>query len=72
MSLVIFSGTGTNACYIEKLENAGLWDGDMDDPKQVIINTEWGALGDDGGMDFLMTDYDRKVDKKSINPGKQM
>lgn len=28
-------GTGTNACYIEKLENVGLWDGDYNEPKQV-------------------------------------
>ncbi|XP_067657628.1 hexokinase-4-like isoform X2 [Haliotis asinina] len=65
-------GTGTNACYIEKLENCGLWDADYDDPKEVIINTEWGAFGDDGALDFLMTDYDRLVDKHSINTGKQI
>ena len=28
-------GTGTNACYIEKLENVELWDGDNNEPKQV-------------------------------------
>lgn len=65
-------GTGTNACYIERLENVELWDGDWEEPKQVIINTEWGALGDDGCMDFMKTEYDRKVDKHSINPGKQV
>lgn len=64
-------GTGTNACYIERLENVELWDGDWDEPQQVIINTEWGALGDDGSMDFMKTEYDRKVDKHSINPGRQ-
>jgi hexokinase len=32
-------GTGTNACYVEKLENVGLWNEDFNDPKQVIINT---------------------------------
>jgi hexokinase len=37
-----------------------------------MINTEWGALGDDGGLDFIMTDYDRQVDKHSINAGRQM
>ena len=65
-------GTGTNACYIEKLENVELWDGDYDEPQQVMINTEWGALGDDGGLDFIMTDYDRQVDKHSINAGRQI
>ena len=33
--LVLFIGTGTNACYIEKLENVELWDGDNKEPKQV-------------------------------------
>ncbi|XP_052772317.1 hexokinase type 2-like isoform X2 [Mya arenaria] len=65
-------GTGTNACYIERLENVGLWDGDWDEPQQVIINTEWGAFGDDGALNFIMTEYDQKVDKRSINPGKQV
>ncbi|KAK6185108.1 hypothetical protein SNE40_007416 [Patella caerulea] len=65
-------GTGTNACYIEKLENVGLWDSDYNDPKEVIINTEWGAMGDDGGLDFLITEYDKHVDKHSINGGKQI
>nr|CCN27375.1 hexokinase [Crassostrea angulata] len=65
-------GTGTNACYIEKLENVELWDGDYNEPKQVMINTEWGALGDDGCLDFVKTEYDRQVDKHSINPGRQI
>lgn len=29
-------GTGTNACYIEKLESVELWDGDYNEPKQVF------------------------------------
>merc|ERR1719192_1344364 len=33
-------GTGTNACYVEKLENVHTWDGDLDDPDEVLINTE--------------------------------
>ena len=35
-------GTGSNACYVEKLENVKTWTGDRNDPKQVIINMEWG------------------------------
>ncbi|ESO89803.1 hypothetical protein LOTGIDRAFT_164838 [Lottia gigantea] len=65
-------GTGTNACYIERLENVELWDADYEEPKQVIINTEWGALGDNGDLDFLITEYDKHVDKHSINAGKQI
>ncbi|RWS24610.1 Hexokinase-2-like protein [Leptotrombidium deliense] len=65
-------GTGTNACYMEKLENVGLWNEDFEDPKQVIVNTEWGAFGDNGVLDFVRTEWDDEVDKKSLNPGKQL
>ncbi|KAJ8985701.1 hypothetical protein NQ317_014350 [Molorchus minor] len=45
-------GTGSNACYVEKQENAELWDDvDMGSGK-VLINLEWGAFGDDGGARF--------------------
>lgn len=29
------TGTGTNACYMEKLERVELWDGDSEEPLQV-------------------------------------
>ncbi|CAL1537485.1 unnamed protein product [Lymnaea stagnalis] len=66
-------GTGTNACYIENLSEVKTWDGDFREPKQVVlINTEWGAFGNDGCLDFILTDFDRSIDKHSINPGKQI
>lgn len=64
-------GTGSNACYVERVENAELFDGDTSKP-YVLINTEWGAFGDNGALDFVRTEYDRDVDKYSINPGKQL
>jgi len=37
---------GTNACYFENLDNVPKWTGAHDSIiKQVVINTEWGALG---------------------------
>jgi len=33
---------------------------------QVIIDIEWGAFGDNGILDFIKTDYDRKVDDNSL------
>jgi hexokinase len=33
---------------------------------------EWGAFGDNGCLDFLLTEYDKEVDKTSLNPSKQM
>ncbi|XP_055865041.1 hexokinase-1-like isoform X2 [Biomphalaria glabrata] len=66
-------GTGCNACYMEYLDNVGTWKNDEDHhPKQVIINTEWGAFGDNGCLDFMRTEYDTELDTFSINPGKQI
>lgn len=56
---------------MEKLDRVETWDGDSASPRQVVINTEWGAFGDDGCLDFLRTDADREIDETSINPGKQ-
>lgn len=57
---------------MEKLERVGTWDGDRGEPHQVIINTEWGAFGDNGAIDFVRTNIDREVDEESLNPGKQL
>ena len=34
----LFSGTGTNCCYLEDLEKVELWKGDLDEPKKVALN----------------------------------
>ena len=39
---------------------------------KVLINTEWGAFGNSGALDFILTDFDRDVDKNSVNPTKQI
>ena len=36
------------------------------------MNTEWGAFGDVGELDFIRTKWDYNVDKFSVNPGKQI
>lgn len=69
--LLITIGTGSNACYVEKTENCELFDGAPGKP-ELLINTEWGAFGDDGALDFVRTEFDREVDNNSINKGKQM
>lgn len=71
MAGLIF-GTGSNACYIEKLKNVHTWDGDCDSPDEVLINTEWGAFGNGGALEFILTDFDTDVDKNSVNPKKQI
>lgn len=49
-----------------------LWDGDFEDPKEVMINMEWGAFGENGALDFIRTEFDRSADSRSIKPGAQM
>uniref|UniRef100_A0A8C4LYR2 hexokinase n=1 Tax=Equus asinus asinus TaxID=83772 RepID=A0A8C4LYR2_EQUAS len=61
-------GTGTNACYMEELQNVA---GVAGDSGHMCINMEWGAFGDDGSLDVLSTCFDASVDQASINPGKQ-
>lgn len=62
------SGTGTNACYMEEVENMDLVDGDQG---RMCVNMEWGAFGDAGELDDVSTQFDRFVDECSGNPGKQ-
>ncbi|XP_046685104.1 hexokinase type 2 isoform X4 [Homalodisca vitripennis] len=67
----VIVGTGCNACYTERVENVEMFDGDRSKPL-MIINLEWAAFGDHGELDFIMTEYDKEVDRNSINPGKQV
>lgn len=55
---------------MEKIENIENYEGP--ETTQMIINTEWGALGDNGCLEFIRTSYDRDIDDQSINRGKQM
>nr|AUX15120.1 hexokinase [Sogatella furcifera] len=67
----VIVGTGCNACYVEKVENCEMYEGDKSKP-EMIVNTEWGAFGDGGELKFIRTEYDCEVDKNSINPGRQL
>ncbi|NXC48671.1 HXK2 protein, partial [Penelope pileata] len=61
-------GTGTNACYMEEREKVGTVEGNEG---RMCINMEWGAFGDNGCLDEFFTSFDRQVDEKTINAGKQ-
>ncbi|KAJ0056179.1 hypothetical protein NL108_003473, partial [Boleophthalmus pectinirostris] len=65
----IIIGTGTNACYMEELRHIDLMEGDEG---RMCVNTEWGAFGDDGGLEDIRTEFDREIDRGSLNPGKQL
>ena len=68
----VIIGTGTNASYVEDLRNVELYQGQKGAKKNVVINTEWGALGNTGSLDFIRTKYDHSVDQNSKNCGKQV
>ncbi|MEQ2205827.1 Hexokinase-1 [Xenoophorus captivus] len=65
----IIIGTGTNACYMEELRHIELLEGDEG---RMCMNTEWGAFGDDGRLEDLRTEFDREIDRGSLNPGRQL
>ncbi|CAG0885823.1 unnamed protein product [Cyprideis torosa] len=68
----VIIGTGTNACYMERLENVETWNSDEPGAPQVIINTEWGAFGENSELDFIRTKWDNEIDSNSLNPGKHI
>ncbi len=61
----VILGTGTNACYPEKLVNIKKWRG-MPPKGNMIINMEWGNFDK-----LFVTPYDKDVDAASPNPGSQ-
>ncbi|XP_034473206.1 hexokinase type 2-like isoform X2 [Drosophila innubila] len=65
-------GTGVNACYMEKTTNAEMFEDYKTSKKPfMVINTELGAFGDDGALDFIRTSYDKAIDLNTVNPEKQ-
>ncbi|KAM9333298.1 hexokinase-4-like [Pholidichthys leucotaenia] len=59
-------GTGTNACYMEEMKNVKRVEGE---DGRMCINTEWGGFGDDDSLNDIQTEFDKEVDRTSINPG---
>lgn len=45
--------------------------GDIWRTHKTVINTEWGAFGDNGALDFVRTKWDDEIDLSSLNRGKQ-
>jgi hexokinase len=62
---------GANACYMEEIDAIPKFSGDGRHTK-VIVNTEWGAFGDDGKLNQWRNEYDRNLDENSSNPGQQL
>ncbi|KAF3446774.1 hypothetical protein FNV43_RR11954 [Rhamnella rubrinervis] len=66
--VAVILGTGTNACYVERLAAIPKLQGQMSSTGETIINTEWGAFSNG----LPLTVYDREMDNASINPGEQI
>nr|CAD7454508.1 unnamed protein product [Timema tahoe] len=64
-------GTGTNTCYVERVENVEMFESKTN-KSYVIINTENPAFGEDGKLEFVLTEFDKEVDSNSINKGQQI
>jgi len=65
-------GTGTNACYLENVQEVTTVELDGECRSQhMVVNTEWGAFGDKGELDYVKTKWDEEVDARSLNPGQQ-
>ena len=63
----VIIGTGTNACYPEKMSGIIKWKGAKPRGARMIINTEWGNFSR-----LALSRYDRKLDRASDNPGRQI
>ncbi|KAL1452800.1 hypothetical protein WDU94_006995 [Cyamophila willieti] len=62
----VIIGTGFNACYVEESKCVTTFT-NVNNKPFVIVNTEWGAFGEDGSLDFLLTEFDWTVDETSHN-----
>jgi len=62
----IILGTGTNACYPEKITNIKKWHKKANNSNHMIINIEWGNFDK-----LARTDFDEDLDNNSLNPGRQ-
>lgn len=59
-------GTGSNACYLERADRVEHWEPERHGEKEVVIDIEWGAFGDNGVLDFIKTEFDRENDANSL------
>ncbi|KAK3023772.1 hypothetical protein RJ639_043388 [Escallonia herrerae] len=66
--VAVILGTGTNACYMERVDVIPKLQGLKSTSGRTIVNTEWGAFSNG----LPLTEYDREMDAESINPGEQI
>lgn len=65
--VAVILGTGTNACYSERISNIAKWHGPSTPNARMIVNIEWGNFNK-----LKLTKYDIQLDKMSDRPGHQI
>lgn len=73
----VILGTGTNAAYIEDMENLSrpsleVSDGFSFGDGKMVVNTEWGGWSDGDPGSLPTTRYDEILDRESSNPNFQL
>lgn len=66
VAIGLILGTGSNACYLERADRVEHWETERHGEREVIIDIEWGAFGDNGVLDFIKTEFDRENDTNSL------
>ncbi|OMO75407.1 Hexokinase [Corchorus olitorius] len=66
--VAVILGTGTNACYVERMDAIPKLQGQFSPSDRTIVNLEWGAFS----KGLPLTVFDRDMDAASINPGEQI
>ncbi|KAK6115231.1 hypothetical protein DH2020_007500 [Rehmannia glutinosa] len=66
--VAVILGTGTNACYVERVDAIPKLHSPNSTSGRTIVNTEWGAFS----SGLPLTEFDREMDAESINPGEQI
>ncbi|KAH1057979.1 hypothetical protein J1N35_036044 [Gossypium stocksii] len=66
--VAVILGTGTNACYVERMDCIPKLQGEFSPSRRTIVNLEWGAFS----KGLPLTVFDRDMDAASINPGEQI
>lgn len=61
-------GTGSNACIVEDRERYKRVSTEDAHSDKILVDVEWGALGDNGCLDFYKNEFEREVNKFSNHP----
>ncbi|XP_023939670.2 hexokinase-2-like [Bicyclus anynana] len=68
VAIGVILGTGSNGCYMERAERVQHWEARHARVRDVVVDIEWGAFGDNGCLAFLRSAFDSEVDDHSLLP----